>query len=138
MRPQIQTLSQFDAMSEIYQSAYLTIVGAAGQDSQARLPGIRPSPRRVSRVTELVDGTYPGSTYQVISNTKWNTRAWTYQEMLLSKRILVFTDEEVLCECDSEGAWRESVFAEHPGVHQVSSAFPHHNRLSNFDWIQSS
>lgn len=36
--------------------------------------------------------------------------------MLLSKRILVFTDEEVLYKCDSEGAWRESVFAEHPGT----------------------
>jgi hypothetical protein len=99
-----QTLSQFDAMSEICQSAYLTIVGAAGQDSQAGLPGIRPDSRRVSRVTELVDGTYSGSSYQVISNTKWNTRAWTYQEMLLSKRILVFTYEEVPYECDSEGA----------------------------------
>lgn len=55
-----QTLNQFDAMSEIYQSVYLTIVGAAGQDSQAGLPGIRPGSRRVSRVTELVNGTYPG------------------------------------------------------------------------------
>ena len=68
---------------------FLSIVDAAGQDSQAGFPGIQPDSRRVSPATELVDGTYPGSSYQVISNTKWNTRAWTYQEMLLPKRILV-------------------------------------------------
>lgn len=36
-----------------------------------------------------------------MKRTKWATRGWTYQEGLLSKRRLIFTDEQVLWECNS-------------------------------------
>jgi hypothetical protein len=120
--------NQFDAMSKIYQGAYITIVGAAGQDSWAGLPGIRPGSRQTSWANESVDGTllglYRGSSPQVMTNTKWNTRAWAYQEMVLSKRILVFTEEEILYECASEFAWRESIFAEHLGLPPADFSIP--------------
>ena len=34
-----------------------------------------------------------------IAKSKWNTRAWTYQEALLSRRRLVFTPRQVYFQC---------------------------------------
>ena len=34
-----------------------------------------------------------------IGASKWNTRGWTYQECLLSRRRLVFTDSQVYFQC---------------------------------------
>lgn len=109
-----------EIMGLLYKSAYLTIVCAAGSDSWSGLPGVRPE--RARKLTcpepEWVQGQwlglYPGSSYQVIEGAKWNSRAWTYQEHLLSKRILAFTDTEVLYECDSLVGLREAIITEHP------------------------
>ncbi|KAK4123304.1 hypothetical protein N657DRAFT_681413 [Parathielavia appendiculata] len=113
-----------ELMRLIYQSAYLTIVCASGRDSWRGLLGSRSQRARHTSLAgeallqEQVRGQwlgiYPGSSYQLLDSTKWNTRAWTYQEHLLSKNILAFTDDEVLYECDTQVGWRESIFAEHP------------------------
>jgi len=82
----------------------------------------------LSWANECVDGIclglYRDSSQQLIKNAKWKTRAWAYQEMMLSKRIQVFTEEEVLYECDSELAWRESVVAEHPELPSADFSIP--------------
>jgi hypothetical protein len=118
----------FDIMHSIYEAAYITIVAAAGHDSWAGLPGLRAGSRQCFNITELLGevplGLYRGATNDIISRTKWNQRAWTYQEMLLSKRLLIFTDEEVFFECDSGRGWRESIFAEHPGLQSGQFALP--------------
>jgi hypothetical protein len=36
-----------------------------------------------------------------VLKSKWATRGWTYQERILSKRRLIFTDEQVHCECNN-------------------------------------
>ncbi len=36
-----------------------------------------------------------------IKLSDWITRAWTYQEALLSRRRIIFTDEQVYYECES-------------------------------------
>jgi hypothetical protein len=38
---------------------------------------------------------------QEIESSKWSTRGWTYQEVLLSSRRLVFTDSQVYFQCTS-------------------------------------
>jgi hypothetical protein len=41
----------------------------------------------------------------------WNTRGWTFQEKVLAKRILLFTDFQVYYRC-SESIWTEEIFME--------------------------
>jgi hypothetical protein len=43
-----------------------------------------------------------GSTISAVNTSRWNTRGWTYQEALLSRRRLVFTDTRVYMQCCSE------------------------------------
>jgi hypothetical protein len=90
-------------MDLVYARAHLTIIAAAGEDPDYGLPGLRGTLR--SRQSHLKIGhhslvsTLP-SPKRAIKRSKWATRGWTYQECLLSKRRLFFTDEQVLYECD--------------------------------------
>ncbi|KAF2848415.1 HET-domain-containing protein [Plenodomus tracheiphilus IPT5] len=90
-------------MGTIYQSSTLTIIAAAGIGPQHGLPSVRGTPRPSpfeeldrhlrytasdsddSCLTTLEDPQFD------ISRSRWNTRGWTYQEMLLPRRRLVFT-----------------------------------------------
>ncbi|KAF2966984.1 hypothetical protein GQX73_g6576 [Xylaria multiplex] len=106
----------FDILGMIYASAYVTIVAAGGQDSWAGLPGLNPGSRSLSNATERTSnvcfGLFNGPTGPKVSKSVWNSRAWTFQEMLLSRRILVFTNGEIFYECCSGGSHRESVVME--------------------------
>ena len=99
-----EALDQIKRMDSIYQSSKFTIVAAHGIDSEAGLPGVRPSSRileqRVIDVRGLkLANVLPQFTYSV-DNSLWNTRGWTYQERLLSERKLVFTSDQVYFQCD--------------------------------------
>ncbi|KAF2998487.1 hypothetical protein E8E13_003053 [Curvularia kusanoi] len=94
---------QIGRMDLIYEGAYCTIVAASGRTDQDGLPGIS-VPRKsqpkfstdgcnVHFVSSLPD---PQAT---ITASKWNTRAWTFQEALCSARRLVFTHHQVYFEC---------------------------------------
>src|SRR5262249_38696863 len=52
--------------------------------------------------------------YTALENSSvlfWNTRGWTFQEKLLSRRLLLFTDQQVYFKC-SEGIWTEEIALE--------------------------
>jgi hypothetical protein len=91
-------------MDKIYQNAYLTLIAGAGQGPDHGLPGIRDR-----RVGTRVEARIGSQTAYVISphpvnnllRSKWNSRAWVYQEAALSQRRLIFTDEEIFFHCDS-------------------------------------
>lgn len=107
-------MDQFGQMSRIYQCAYINMVCAAGQDSWCGLPGTRSESRKTYQTAELVNQIRFGSFRDVrFGETRWNTRAWTFQEAILLKGILIFTDEEVIFEYDLEITWRESIVGEH-------------------------
>ncbi|KAJ4350470.1 uncharacterized protein N0V89_009091 [Didymosphaeria variabile] len=97
---------QIKQMGQIYASAHLTIIAAAGTDPRHGLPGVS-QPRQVDQaVTEQIGPvtlvqlkTSAASNFQ---RSMWATRAWTFQEGILSKRRLVFTDEAVLYMCQSD------------------------------------
>jgi hypothetical protein len=91
-------------MDEIYTKAQLTIVAAAGNDSHYGLPGVGSRSRidgRHVRIgnTKLVQLLRPGSDFE---KSPWWNRAWTYQEGVLSKRKLVFTDHQVFYVCNEK------------------------------------
>lgn len=90
-------------MDRIYANALLTIIAASGKDASAGLPGVsetqRPPQQRV-RVPGPVTLLQVPDGHWDLENSKWATRAWTYQEGYFSKKRLIFTDEQVLFVCN--------------------------------------
>jgi hypothetical protein len=89
-------------MDVIYQHAYLTIIAAAGDDPEYGLPGIGGNVRNAQPLIRFGSRTLACITYadyEILQST-WNTRGWTYQEGLLSRKKLVFTDTQVYYQCN--------------------------------------
>lgn len=88
-------------MDQIYLNATFTIIAAEGHGPHAGLPGVCNTPRKPQRIIKPGGLTLLGieSISRYVQNSKWNTRGWTYQEMLLSRRILLFTDTRVYYQC---------------------------------------
>jgi hypothetical protein len=82
------------------EGAELTIVAAAGFDSGYGLSGVS-RVRRSQRTFELGHYTFVAveSPKHEVHSSKWNTRAWTFQEALLSRRCLVFTETQCYFQC---------------------------------------
>lgn len=95
---------QIDYMTSIYSKAYVTIVAVDGAGASAGLPGVPPTLRNrrsfpiapglcvVPERVEL-DGALEDSVY--------NTRAWTFQERILSRRCLFVLSQQVFSQCAS-------------------------------------
>ncbi|OAG01971.1 HET-domain-containing protein, partial [Paraphaeosphaeria sporulosa] len=92
---------QFQQMDIIYQQAAVTIIAAAGRNSHHGLPGVNRSFRAPTSSVVLGDERMCAIPKPELKpeNCRWISRAWTYQEGLLSTRRLVFTDEQVYFEC---------------------------------------
>ncbi|KAH8805304.1 heterokaryon incompatibility protein-domain-containing protein [Xylogone sp. PMI_703] len=97
---------QVEHMEQIYRSALVTLVAASGSDPQYGLPGVSPVRSRkrgqiLGRAGPqiLVSGPIHQHQTNAIRGSKWNTRAWTFQESALSSRMLMFTDYEASFHC---------------------------------------
>jgi hypothetical protein len=90
-------------MDKIYSGAELTIIAAAGSDPQHGLPGVSTTVRHGTSIDTFSHGTLLSWSIDPsdIERSHWATRGWTYQEMLLSRRRLVFTDSQMLFQCCS-------------------------------------
>ncbi|OTB00637.1 hypothetical protein M426DRAFT_15230 [Hypoxylon sp. CI-4A] len=93
-------------MDSVYQDAVLTIITAAGTDETFGLPGV--SKARLGRqvFSKADDFTFMStlpSPCDTITKSYWATRGWTYQEAILSRRRLVFTDDQLYFECNAMG-----------------------------------
>ncbi|KAJ7537170.1 hypothetical protein O6H91_12G101300 [Diphasiastrum complanatum] len=113
--------SQISHMHNVYGSALLTIVAAAGGDANAGLPGVRPGSRRISQEVMTVDGlrlTLPLPGLRTVNRSQWNTRGWTYQERILSKRCLMFTNDQVYYKCNRDD-WCEDLLGVVEDMDQV-------------------
>jgi len=89
-------------MGSVYENSELTIIAAAGQDEHHGLPGVTTIPRKAQRSVKIGDITVISAMrhpHCTIRSSKWATRGWTFQEAILSRRRLVFTDEQVYWEC---------------------------------------
>lgn len=95
---------QISHMASIYTSAILTFVAGSSVDASNVLPGVRAGTRNLRSFFEM-----PGfalsksltSILPVILSSHYNTRAWTFQERLLSMRCLYFTEEQVFLQCQA-------------------------------------
>ncbi|ORY10845.1 heterokaryon incompatibility protein-domain-containing protein [Clohesyomyces aquaticus] len=84
-------LDQIQQMDRIFGHAAVTIVAADGLDAEAGLSGISTRPLRTQVAREIQPGINVLLAVQYNNAYgKWDTRAWTLQEKLLSKRMLIF------------------------------------------------
>lgn len=94
--------NQIVQMDKIYSEASLTIIAAAGDGADYGLPGVSIRPRSPLPQVQLhglalrSTTTYP---HDLVESSKWASRGWTFQEALLSKRHLYFTEEQVFFKC---------------------------------------
>ncbi|KAK0726895.1 heterokaryon incompatibility protein-domain-containing protein [Lasiosphaeria miniovina] len=82
---------QIKKMGDIYEQAVVTIVAAAGTRAHMASRDITVGGQSLSVASTNVSAR--------IQQSRWNTRGWTYQESLLSRRRLVFTDSQVYFQC---------------------------------------
>lgn len=96
---------QIANMHQIYGSALFTIVAADGKDARAGLPGVQPNSRSVEQISERISShlvlaaTLPIPARDQLADSPWNRRGWTFQERLLSKRLLIFTGDQMFWQC---------------------------------------
>ncbi|KIW15980.1 hypothetical protein PV08_06030 [Exophiala spinifera] len=109
---------QIKSMGEIYQHSMVTVVATAGSDCPYGLPGIGATTRETQPCVKIGDRTLVYTPYvrTEILNSKWNSRGWTYQEGLLSRRKLVFTATQVYFQCSAMHCL-ESIRAPLTGLH---------------------
>jgi heterokaryon incompatibility protein (HET) len=102
--PGYDKTSQIKHMDSIYNFAKLTIVAAAGLSSKAGLAGISRKRMITQRIEEIGGSMFgiPFPQYHSLHGNPalyWNSRGWTFQEKLLSKKMLVFTDFQMYWHC---------------------------------------
>ncbi|KAL2064383.1 hypothetical protein VTL71DRAFT_4877 [Oculimacula yallundae] len=101
---------QISRMDTIYRRAFLCIVAAAGTDANAGLPGVTTDLPRTIAPEAFINNfdlvAIPEDGEFELNNSKWNSRAWTFQERVLSTRLLRFTSNSLTFECQS-ACWRE-------------------------------
>ncbi|KAF2100734.1 HET-domain-containing protein [Rhizodiscina lignyota] len=126
--------SHLHNMDAVYSCAALTIAAGSGNDADYGLPGVGRL-RKFVQYSEKIDGIRLATMFPSFSDVEnsgdlfWNTRGWTLQEKLLSKRLLLFTDYQVYFKC-AESIWTEEINME---TGQLSSSVE--ARPSKYRWV---
>jgi hypothetical protein len=101
---------QMDIMDFIYSQAAVTIVAAAGDHADSGLPGVstwlRDSKRQTITIQDMEVSNVLPRLKDTVNRSAWNTRGWTYQERIFSKRCIFFTESQAYYAC-SEGVQYE-------------------------------
>lgn len=96
-------MEQINNMHRIYEGAIVTIVAAHGENANAGLRGVSNNgnaPRQFRfRAQDLTIFCEGKALDKFLGHTYWSQRAWTYQEYLLAKRRLIFTENLVYFSC---------------------------------------
>jgi hypothetical protein len=95
---------QIHKMDLVYSNAQVTIIAAAGEDSNYGLAGVNGIPRKLQPTLNvkgrIITSTLPHPSY-LLKDSKWATRGWTYQEGLLSRCRLIFTSHQFIYKCNN-------------------------------------
>jgi len=88
-------------MAEIYSNCFLNIAASHSKDSNGGCFAERPTPLSRPCVAEIngKKALFEVSTYCQIDSFHLNSRAWVFQERLLSPRIIHYNGSEVFWEC---------------------------------------
>ncbi|CZR69058.1 uncharacterized protein PAC_18959 [Phialocephala subalpina] len=116
---------QIDIMDSIYASATLTIVAAAGDHADSGLPGISKWSREIKRQTITIQDIEISNTMPRLGDTAersvWNTRGWTYQERMFSRRCIFLTEAQAFFACSQGVSYeRKRLIETGYGVEQLN------------------
>lgn len=98
--------SQVYQMDKIYHGAAVTIVAAGGRNAGDGLPGVRQGSRLPECLHSVAvrglqfQSDWPDSS-SIINGSKWSSRGWTYQELMMSTCLLIFTEYQVFYSCET-------------------------------------
>lgn len=110
-------MQQIPHMGTIYGQAFATIVAASAGDANGGLPGVRLGTRNLHHHVLQTDEIMLTSALETEledslghDNMYWPTqnRKWTFQEGILSRRYLFFSNEQVYWQCQST-TWSEEM-----------------------------
>ena len=132
---------QIPNMDKIYGCAKLTIVAGAGSNAWAGLPGVRSrvKPRSTqqsfSTVKRLPLVTCLESYHGWRGDSTWDSRGWTLQEKVLSRRLLIFGSEQVYFQCKTS-QWYEDTICENLDEDVISETLALDNSLGGTPFTQ--
>ena len=126
-----ESWEQISYMDRVYSGAICTIVAAQGATANSGIEGIRQQyvpqvgqpasqQRKLQQVQAGLKGDLsliaplPAQNHQ-LDDSVWNLRAWTFQERLLSRRLVVFTHGQMIWHCRGM-ICREDMSVEDSGV----------------------
>lgn len=116
---------QIRNMDSIYASAEMTIVAAAGSEAHHGLPGV--STRRRLQPQTQIRGRHFASTLPrydyTLDQSVWATRGWTYQEGVLSRRRVIFLEDQVAFECNGIGCNESTAVSLEDSHHEDQRGF---------------
>jgi hypothetical protein len=118
----IQKARDIANMNVVYSKAFATIVAIHGTSADAGLPGVRPKTREPQKVETLIikagseDLDYdpdssddnnvainlvatPPELHLALESSLWDSRGWTFQERLLSRRCIYFSQNYLYFQC---------------------------------------
>lgn len=119
-------------MSSIYRGAELTVIAAAGSNPSYGLPGVKKHRSSRSLVSHAkvgrlcfsrvpTDSTLADEYMADIAESKWASRAWTYQEALFSRRRLIFTNRQVIFSCNAKTCLESGIALPNQDVRSLAS-----------------
>jgi heterokaryon incompatibility protein (HET) len=91
-------------MDIIFSQAEVTIIAVSSNDANSGLAGVLPG-SRVERSITRSQGNHcltldiPIHKYDLLRDTVYSSRGWTFQELVLSKRFLFVTDQQLVFHC---------------------------------------
>ena len=98
---------QINCMDQIYSSAFLTLIALDGSNADSGLPGVSISLQQSGQPTVSLEpgrltATYIYSVWDNNGKSIHDTRAWTLQERLLSRRCIIFASTSIYMQCRTE------------------------------------
>lgn len=104
-----------ELMNSIFQGSYFTLVAGSGDHANSGLPGARPHSRNPR---QLIAQITPTTRMAVVHGIDWHLgrsvygeRGWTLQELVLPRRTVIFTNNQVHFRCMNAN-WSEDTLAD--------------------------
>ncbi|KFY66069.1 hypothetical protein V496_02211 [Pseudogymnoascus sp. VKM F-4515 (FW-2607)] len=112
-------------MDAIFTRANFVIVAASGGDANSGLTGLSGSPRDITQHTVTYSDDLTLLSLNIgreddLNASVWNSRCWTYQEYILSRRSLIFTKDSVYFQC-GHVCWSEDINMLWPDIYRCAS-----------------